>query len=96
MPFGLQKAPNALDDIREAQVVKAFDLSQLALHFAMGFAEFRVLAEHPIGAAIELEIERAAAEIFVELFVLAFTLLPAGGHDGDRAVGEIELLVELA
>ena len=48
--------------------------------------EIRIDGEDLLGATEEAEIDGRATKVLAELFVLALTVLPSGGDDGQRAV----------
>ena len=62
----------------------------------MRFSKLRVTPEDMIGAAVKLQVQRASIQMGVELFILSFPLLPAGGHHRDGSIGKIELLESLS
>src|SRR5262249_58385715 len=73
-----------LERVVEADPVVVLHGAQALLPPPVGLVQVRVLAKDLLGARVQAEVARRAAQRVVELLVVLLTLLPARGHRRHR------------
>jgi hypothetical protein len=72
--------------VLQPDAVEVLPVPEDRLALAMRRMERRVLPEHLLGAGVETEVDRAAAEVLLEVVVLLLELLPAGRDRSDASL----------